>query len=482
MTTREQVAHLLRRFGFGASRAEVEFYEKLGVDGTIERLIHYEKYPLGFTFDLVKLLPKRDGAIQINPVFVGAFWTARCILTERPLEEKLTLFWHDHFAVSASKVNNPFMMMQYVDTLRKHANGNFRALLEAVSKDPAMMFWLDSQTNVAGKPNENFAREVMELFTLGIGNYTEEDIQEAARAFTGWAWRPNPAFRRARQDPAALEEALSSGEPLFEFADRIPQHDRGEKTIFGKTGAFRGDDVLKMLLERDECPKLLAQKLWEWFAYMNPEEKIVNALASVVKKNGYEIKPTIEWIAQSDEFWSEKCVRKLIKNPADFCIPLARQFDFGALAKPAIESPPENTRGGAFGGLGSIYQAMARQGMHLLYPPDVAGWDWGEAWISTNTVIERIRFADVIASERGGPTAALGPAMVSQGKVQTSAQAVDLLLEIVDATIPPERKNALNETIDASGGIEALSQTRTAGKVLNETLKVLFAAPEFHLC
>lgn len=481
MTTREQVAHLLRRFGFGASRAEVQFYEKLGVNGTIERLVNYEKYPLGFTIDLVRLLPRRDGVIQVNPPLIGAYWIARCVLTERPLEEKLTLFWHDHFAVSASKVNNPFMMMQYVDTLRKHANGNFRLLLEAISKDPAMMLWLDSQTNVAGKPNENFAREVMELFTLGIGNYTEKDIQEAARAFTGWAWRPNPAFRRARQDPDLLEEAVKSGEPLFEFVVRIPQHDRSEKTVLGQTGALRGEDVLRILVEHPQCPKLLARKLWEWFAYMNPEDKVVDALASQIKKSDFEMKPALEWIAKSDEFWSEKCVRKLIKSPADFSIPLARQFDLGVLAKPALENPPENVRGGAFVGLRALYQAMARQGMQLLFPPDVAGWDWGDAWISTSTMIERIRFADTIAAERG-PIATFGTAMVTQANVHTSSEAVDFLLEVTDATIPADRKSALVNTIDAAGGLQALSQARTAGKVMNETLKVLFAAPQFHLC
>lgn len=481
MTTREQVAHLLRRFGFGASRAEVQFYEKLGVDGTIERLVNYEKYPLGFTIDLAKLLPRRDGVIQVNPVFMGIYWTARCVLTERPLEEKLTLFWHDHFAVSASKVNNPFMMLQYVDTLRKHANGNFRVLLEAASKDPAMMMWLDSQTNVAGKPNENFAREVMELFTLGIGHYTEQDIQEAARAFTGWAWVPNPALRRVRQDPTALEEALSKGEPLFQFVDRILQHDRGQKTVLGKTGPLRGDDVLQILVEQDECPKLLARKLWEWFAYMNPEEKIVDALASQIRKADYEIKPALEWIAKSDEFWSAKCIRKLIKSPADFCMPLARQFDVGAQVKPTLENPGENERAFAFGGIRALYQAMAQQGMQLLFPPDVAGWDWGEAWISTSTMIERIRFADIIANERG-PIGTFGPAMVNQAGVRSSAQAADFLLEVTDAAIPAERRSALVSAIEATGGIPALSQPRTAGRVLNETLKVLFAAPEFHLC
>ncbi|MER3466460.1 MAG: hypothetical protein C4340_04865, partial [Armatimonadota bacterium] len=298
---------------------------------------------------------------------------------------------------------------------------------------------------------------------------------------TGWAWRANPALRRARQDPTALEEVLKSGEPLFEFVERILQHDRGEKTVLGRQGAFRGNDILKILLEREECPKLLARKLWEWFAYMNPDDKIVDALASQIRRNDFEIKPALEWIAKSDEFWSEKCVRKLIKSPADFCIPLARQFDLGVLAKPLVENPPQNSRGGAFAFLGGVYQAMARQGMQLLYPPDVAGWDWGDAWISTSTMTERIRFADTIANQRG-PIVSFGPAMVTQANVRTSSEAVDFLLEVTDAAIPTNRRGELAKTIDAVGGVQALSQARTAGTVLNGTLKVLFAAPEFHLC
>ncbi|RMG25951.1 MAG: DUF1800 domain-containing protein [Armatimonadetes bacterium] len=482
MTTREQVGHLLRRFGLGASKAELDFYEKLGVEGTVERLVHYEKYPLGFTLQLGKLVPVRDGRVQLNPAFVAQAWVARFLFTERPLEEKLTLFWHDHFAVSASKVTNAYMMLQYVNTLRAGANGNFRTLLENVSKDPAMMFWLDSQTNVAGKPNENFAREVMELFTVGIGHYTEKDIQEAARALTGWAWVPTRDFNRVRQDPEALSEILNTGAPLFRFVQRPGQHDNGVKTILGQSGNFDGDDVLRILLEQEACPKYLSHKLWEWFAYMDPEEKVVDHLAAVFKKNDFEIKPVLEEIAKMDEFWSKKCIRRLVKNPVDFCIPIARQLDIGTFLKPLFENPPEDAPQRPIGGLGGIYRAMSAQGMQLLFPPDVAGWDWGEKWISTSTMVERIRYADIIANPRSILVSDLGPAIVTQRGAKTAAEAADALIEICDAQISSQSRNAVIGAISANGGVEALSRPQSSAPAIQEALRVLFAAPEFHLC
>ena len=185
MTKEERIAHLLRRFGFGASFAEMEFYSPLGEDGTIERLIEYEKVPEGFDVSPARFAQENQQGVELlrMPAVVG-WWTLRMLSTQRPLQEKLTLFWHDHFAVSASKVNQPLMMLDYLNTLRAGASGKFRSLLLSVSRDPAMIRWLDNETNVKGKPNENFAREIMELFTLGIGNYTEADVQEAARAFT----------------------------------------------------------------------------------------------------------------------------------------------------------------------------------------------------------------------------------------------------------------------------------------------------------
>src|SRR5579862_1345225 len=185
-TERQKGAHLLRRFGLGASEAELDYYLKDGgLNGAIEKLLNYENTDEGFKLDVDSFRNGKNN--NINPQSVAVWWTARMLITQRPLQEKMTLFWHNHFATSGEKVTPGSMMYVQNDLLRQYATGNFREMLMAVSKDPAMLFWLDNQYNVKGKPNENFAREVMELFTLGIGNYTEQDIREGARAFTGWS-------------------------------------------------------------------------------------------------------------------------------------------------------------------------------------------------------------------------------------------------------------------------------------------------------
>src|SRR5688572_9675267 len=184
-TERDKGAHLLRRFGLGASEAELDYYLKDGLSGAIDKLLDYDKANEGFDGEVEKF-QNQNG--QLQPQAVGVWWTLRLVATQRPLQEKMTVFWHDHFATSASKVQNGPTMHRHNDVLRENATGNFKAFLTEVSKDPAMLFWLDNQYNVAGKPNENFAREVMELFTLGVDNgYNEQDIKEAARAFTGWS-------------------------------------------------------------------------------------------------------------------------------------------------------------------------------------------------------------------------------------------------------------------------------------------------------
>ena len=187
MNEREKISHLLRRFGLGAGKYEVDQYAPLGVEGTIDRLINYEKVDEKFTVNPYEMTGYgEEGLLMLDPPRFAAWWSLRLLLTQRPLQERLTLFWHNHFAVSGDKVFYGPSILEYQQVLRRNASGNFRTLLHEVAKTPAMVFYLDTQMSVKGKPNENFAREVMELFTLGAGHYTEKDIQEAARAFTGW--------------------------------------------------------------------------------------------------------------------------------------------------------------------------------------------------------------------------------------------------------------------------------------------------------
>jgi uncharacterized protein (DUF1800 family) len=486
--TRDKVAHLLRRFGLGASVAELDFYEKLGVQGTIDRLINYENVDEGFTMGVWETVAGRNERLpNLRGRDVSAWWIVRLLATQRPLQEKLTLFWHDHFAVSGSKVDQGVMLYQYIETLRAHANGNFLEMLKAVGKDPAMIYWLDNNTNVKGKPNENFAREVMELFTMGVGNYSETDIQEAARCYTGWAFqRTRTAANRRNPTPEETLEMIAAGTPLIQFLDRPNLHDNGVKRILGNEGNFNGDDVAGILACRPETAKYLATKLWTWFAYPNPEPKIVDRLAKVYIDSGFEVKKVLREIVATDEFWSEKCVRKLVKNPVEFTIGACRAIGVGSAilagyTKPAdLQTPlPREVNGVSR----SIQVALTNQGMELLYPPDVAGWDWGTSWISSATMVERIKFSGPLFAGQGslGPNIAGIGETVSKGAT-TSHDVARAIGKVFDSQLPDSRYDEVADAVSKAGGVAAFADPRRAARAFQIAAKVLFAAPEFHFC
>lgn len=484
MTTREKVAHLLRRFGLGASQAELDFYEKLGVEGTIERLIEYEKYDEGFDVSVWEFgVNARNTLPILQPKQVAMWWTLRLLTTERPMQEKLTLFWHDHFAVSASKVTQGPAMYQYLETLRKHANGNFLELLRAISKDPAMILWLDNNTNVRGKPNENFAREVMELFTMGIGNYTEADIQEAARAYTGWSFARTGLQGRRQPTEEEVMQLLREGKPLLEFQFRPLLHDNGVKKILGNEGRFDGDDVAGILCGRPETSRYITSKLWNWFAYPDPEERVVERLAKVYRDSGFDIKKILYAIAQSDEFWSEKCVRKQVKSPADFTIAVGRSLGIGQSwlrQRPAESDLFTPIPRQMFGPLRGLVDSMTNQGMELLYPPEVAGWDWGTAWISSATMLERIKLSSVLFGQ--GRATEFGAAAGAAASSSSAIESAQKLCDLFDAKLDGARLNEVAKAVEAGGGASTLSNPRSATRTLQLATKVLFAAPEFHFC
>jgi uncharacterized protein (DUF1800 family) len=484
MTNEEKVAHLLRRLGLGASFAEKDFYGKLGVDGTINQLIEYDKVPEGFDVSPLRFAveDQNDNEVLRIPALVS-WWTLRMLSTHRPLQEKLTLFWHDHFAVSASKINQALMMLDYLNTLRSGANGKFRDLLLAASRDPAMIRWLDNETNVKGKPNENFAREIMELFTLGIGNYTEKDIQEAARAFTGWAFAPSVNRREAvwvQQRPQELiMDNAKAGKPAFVFLFRPAMHDTGVKMVLENEGPFGGEDVCDILAVHPKTASHLVKKLWEWFCYMDPEPKLVDRLAKKYLDSGTAIKPVLRAIAESDEFWSEKCVRRQVKNPVDFTLTIYRQLGMGPISLQALENA-RNERAALAASRG-VDVAMEKQGMKLLYPPDVAGWDWGSAWVSSATMVERIKVADALFK---GPANRneFARSILGDKPLSTEREVVDALLSLVDATIPEEKFAPLVGACEAAGGAAAARDPRRSAAVAHAVYRVLFASPEFQFC
>jgi len=467
-TEREKAAHLLRRFALGASEAELDYYVKDGLSGAIDKLLNYENVDEGFNVDVEKFANNKNG--QLRPQAVGAWWTLRMIATQRPLQEKMTLFWHDHFATSGEKVQGGPLMYTQNEILRKNATGSFRDLLMETSKDPAMLFWLDNQYNVKGHPNENFAREVMELFTLGIGNYTEHDIQEGARAFTGWSI----ARRNGRDvDP---NKGVKNGNASF--IERPALHDSGDKTYLGINGNLTGEDVLNHLCDMPRTAEYITWKIWNWFVYPDPEPEVISRVAAKFRADNLSIKTLLRTIMTSPEFYSNKAERGIYKCPVDFTVVSLRQLGVAQAMAEALNDAPDNLLRG-IAPIQSAYLSMKNMGMQLLFPPDVSGWDGGQSWITSATMMERITWGSRLFGQ-----AKTGPQLryPSYGLFQADASPQGIakkLVSIFDAPIPSFKMPMLVEAAQkASGGrLTPQNANATAAAVT----KLIFAAPEFQL-
>jgi uncharacterized protein (DUF1800 family) len=346
-----RIAHLLRRAGFGASPSELAQYCALGFEGAVDALLNIEAAP-----ELEDPLAEVTNFDPNRLLSIQELWVARMVRSPRPLEERMTLFWHNHFTTANSKVNNPVWMWNQNELFRRHALGNFRELVHAVAKDPAMMRWLDTVLSKKGRPNENFARELFELFTLGIGNYTEQDIKEAARAFTGWEVR-NDRF----------------------FFNRS-QFDDGTKTVLGQTGRFTGEDVIDLAVSHPATARFIATKLYVHFVDDHPARRTVERLAGVFTASGYEIRPLVRAILLSPEFSSEAAYHAKIKSPVDLVIGTARTFGL----------PPSPLLVSALNGMGQA----------LFNPPTVKGWPEGREWIGASSLLNRLNFANQVVTGR----------------------------------------------------------------------------------
>ncbi len=357
--------HLLNRTGFGATDAEVREMAGLARAEAVERVLAgarreaalkppalVDEAPLPF----YKLRQMKIEDIQADTrrnfeqtLEVREWWMREMLSTASPVTERMTLFWHSHFATSQQKVRSAQLMYRQNALLRREALGNFGTLLHAVAKDPAMLVYLDNAGSRRQAPNENFAREVMELFTLGEGRYGERDIKEAARAFTGWSLE---------------RESLT-------FVNRRLWHDGGEKTVLGRTGRFDGDQVLDLLLARPETAEFITTKLWREFVSPAPDAAEVKRLAAVFREARYEVKPLLRAMLVSEAFWSEANRATLIKSPVELVVGTLRTF----------EIRPASLRPAVF--------ASALLGQNPLAPPNVKGWPGGEAWSNSATLLGR---------------------------------------------------------------------------------------------
>jgi uncharacterized protein (DUF1800 family) len=294
-----------------------------------------------------------------------AWWMREMLSTPSPLTERMTLFWHNHFTSGQDKVPYPQQMALQNMLLRRDALGNFGELLHDVAKDPAMLQYLDGASNRKGKPNENFAREVMELFTLGEGHYTQRDVSEAARAYTGWSLDPDTQS----------------------YVWRANQHDDGEKTVLGETGTFDGDQVLDILLARPETATFITTKLWREFVSDTPDPARIAPIAAQFRASHYDIKVALRGLFLSDAFWDDANRGVLVKSPVDFVVGTLRGFDIGY----------DNTA--------PFVGETRTLGENLFYPPNVKGWPGGTTWINSSTLLARKQFVEQLfrATEAAGP-------------------------------------------------------------------------------
>ena len=342
-----RASHLYRRAGFGADYDTLQAAIPNGPTSIVDAWLGSS------TPDFAEQMNRVAKSVVATNSAEGlaAWWAYRMLHSPRPLAEKLTLFWHSHFATSIAKVENVRLMFDQNETLRRHASGDFQALVQAISRDPAMLIYLDSNTNRKAHPNENYARELMELFCLGEGRYTEHDIRELAKCFTGWE------IRREK----------------FRFNRR--QHDSGEKSLLGSKGAFSGEEAVQVVLRHQATPEFIVGKLVTFFVFdePSPPPTLIAPLARQLRRDDLNLHSVVRRILTSNLFFSEYALGRKIRSPAELCVGLPRCLE-------------------ATADMYLLSTAMGAAGQKLFQPPNVKGWPGGRAWINSSTLLARSNF------------------------------------------------------------------------------------------
>lgn len=471
---RARAAHLLNRAGFGGRPDEVERVVRLGMEAAVDELMAFDRVPEEFPapdFSSLRALwdaaarlvqdraPERErfeARVQAQRadaqklVELRQWWIARMIRTRRPLLEKMVLFWHGFLVSGYPDTRLTETLYIQNELFRRQPLGNFKDLILAISKDPAMLQYLDNESNRRGRPNENYARELLELFTMGIGHYTEQDVKEAARAFTGWTRRGYEFFFDARQ------------------------HDDGPKTFLGRSGNWRGEDVINIIFDQPATARHLPRRLFEFLAYLRPEESLVEELAALFRSGNFEVAPVVRAILTSRAFYSARAMRTQVRSPAHLVIGTARLLDLDEGQVPLLA------------------RAMDLMGQMLFFPPNVGGWPRGEGWISTATILTRYNFAGLVLTGgmpglvRRPPAAPPLPGGVTRllDGAATAEDAVNRLVDtLVYGAMDEQRKGALVRALGA-GGLQAGSAAAAgdAQARLRTALHLLMSSPDYQVC
>ena len=412
------MAHLMRRAGFGATRNELDEYLADGYETTVDNLLDPGESN-HMPDDLIRRyhvdqseLRQLDGA--------GAYWLYRMLTTSNPLEEKLALFWHGLFATGYAKLNQARALLNQIDMFRQYGFGSFRDLLVELSRDPAMILWLDNNENHKEAINENYGRELLELFSMGIGNYSEHDIKECAKAFTGWTLK-NAAYMSVR---ASKDSIWPYGRIAWHYEYRADDHDSGEKKFLGEVGNFNGEDIVDIIVTQEPTARFLSTRLFQYFASDEVDDDGVEVIKEMMDsyfESGFKVSAVLRTLFNSDYFKSEKCRYSRVKGPVESVVGTARLA--GSYQEPTLD-------------VHSLWAQTMFMGQGLLAPPTVEGWHEGVEWIDSGSLVERINFAsDILGNTDLEGVQSLVNRLMGLGDKLTPEQFVDGCLDLTGPVV-----------------------------------------------
>ena len=467
---RYQIAHLLRRAGFGSSSDELDYYDSIGYEKTVEELLT----PVNVTRMPDSLITRyhTETSATMGPYGGPTEWIYRMVSTNAPLSEKIALFWHTIFATSVTKLSGAIPMRRQISMFRDKGLSSFSDLLISLSKDPAMIYWLDNWTNHKDEINENYGRELLELFSMGVGNYSEKDVKECARSFTGWTV-VNGDYIDAQASKCSFQPY---GRYAWQFQYLPEDHDDGEKEFLGEKGNFTGEDIVQIICKQDAtatfisrhiCNFFLADEVpvtqWPYEAPNNP--KLIEKLKKVYFETNYNIKEMLRVLFLSEEFKDRSNFYKKVKSPSELVISVMRLTDkFG-------NGPRLDAR--------NVFLAMVNMGQHIYNPPTVEGWHGGLEWSDTGTLVERINFC----SEQFGDTESPGVKKMVDSLVsrysETPSDFIDSCMEILGyVEIGEETKRTLISFAKEHKSEESLTPT----DYVKTMLQLITTTREYQLC
>ncbi len=456
------MAHLIRRACFGETREELELRLAKGYEATVEALLHPEDDAAANEHILARYHP---GALLPggSPPGGNINWMYHMLNTERPLEEKMTLFWHQVFATGSAKVGNYANMLEQIDMFRHQGMGNFRDLLLEVSKNTAMIFWLDNNENHKHAVNENWGRELLELFSMGVGNYTEEDVIDVSRAFTGWTM--------AAKIPTGLY-----GHFLWTFKYKTEDHDYGQKDVLGRKGYFNGEDIIDIIVQQPACVRFIARHLYNFFVADEPQvpswtieppgdPEAISTLATALTDSNYEMRPVLRTLFNSDFFKEARFAK--VKSPAEVVVGTYKLVGGHEFLRP---------------GFGQLSMQPTYMGQDLMNPPSVEGWHTGAEWINSGSLMSRVNFvADLVGDTALPGVESIINRLKAQGDLSPEAL-VDGCLDLLGPLeVETQTRQHLIEQAKESGVLrwDAEDGDNTSAQRVAEMLQLIVATREY---